>query len=864
MVILGIFKIVPIVCLHNSFSISRILLSHDIDVSDIEEGNADLEIPNKITNQEDAGSGSGGTSLSISTTSATVAEENLPKGKRRRAGSNATNPVEAEIGEQPRKKSRSVEQSSKAKDKSETGKNVSRARSRDREGVPPITISVAEHMQPTHNKIHKVGKASKSRQESENTSAMEWAHKGLPPFYPGEDELALHGKLQFQFDDEPSANRAWEKCTSTLQFDKDTKKLWQELQRPYGSQSSFLRHLVLMERYWRQGELILAPDASAKATSYTRSVQNRLKAYGSTITMKSTPEPPKPTPSVLPSSLPQSVAPAVTEALTGGTVLTAAAAAAAVTAVHLSSSPAPLQSPSSSGSLKETIPALPPAKVPHPKQQAKPQGKSQQNKSHSLAQVKPQVKPQVKAQGKPQVVQRIQPMLQVASVAPHVVKSPSTMKVSVKTSLPNQEATSPLRQQLAAQVASSVALSVVSISTPMSVTAGVTITAEPNVKPTSQLSHGKLQQILPKPQSSVASKSSPSSSFTLSTRVNTSSWEPTTHTASSRSQFMPISAPVVNLTRSISLTAVPSSPPSVPDLHPINSDGVSITRPSRSPSASLAQNSTSMSVSSRGSSGGFVSIIPTSPNKTVYSKPPSQSLNKPASITPIYTSQSLPSSVTVTASSASTVSSPAVLSTESRAPTAGKVHVTAGGKSFSLTIQQFKKLQALRQQRQQEQQCKRLGAKPGKEKERRERETTITPIPPVNQRDDLEVVEVRDTDSEGQQISFPTISAVCSGDQAKAMWNDESRAPEGDSNTHLSVSPSMVDITQIVGSQPELPVENLPKIPKTLTVTQIRKESSTFTKTVSASGMSLTITRQKCQTPVQPQISSPVLDIFPS
>ena len=836
----------------------RILLCHDIDVSDSEEVIADPEIPHEPVNQEDDASGAGATPSSVSATSPGTTEENLPKGKRRRAGSNATNP-DGEAGEQPRKKSRSLEQSGKGRDKSETGRNGSRARSRDRESVPPVTISVVEHSQSTHSKNNKGSKASKSKQESDNASAMEWVHKGLPPFYPGEEELALHGKFQFQFDDEPSANRAWEKCTSTLQFDKDTKKLWQELQRPYGSQSSFLRHLVLMERYWRQGELILAPDASAKATSYTRSVQNRLKAYGSTITVTSAPVAPKLATPVSQPTHTQAVSPAVAEALTGGTVLTAAAAAAAVTAVHLSSSPVPLPSPTSS---------LPPAKVTQPKQQVKPQSKPQQSKSQPLAQVKPQVKPPLKAQGKPQVVQRVQPVLQVASVAPQAVKSPSTIKVTVKPPPQIQDAISPPKHQLSqTQVTvSSGGLAVVSISTPLSVTSGVTITAEPKVKTSSQSSQGKLQPILPKP--TMASKSSsPSSSFTLSTRVSTSSWEPTHHTVTSRPQFVPISAPVVNLTRSISLTAVPSTPPSVPDLHPINLEGVSISRPNRSPSAALPLNSTSMSVSSRGSSGGFVSIIPTS-NKSVCSKPSSQSLNKPASITPIYTSQSLPSSVTVTstASSAPTVSSAAVLgNNDSRTQTAGKVHVTAGGKSFSLTIQQFKKLQALRQQRQLEQQnkLKRLGVKPGKQKDRRV-STTITPISSVDQRDDLEVVEVRENDGESQQNSFPTISAVCSGDQAKAMWNDESRPSESDASSSVPIAPAVLDITQIVGSQPKLAVESLPKIPKTLTVTQIRKDSPTFTKTVSASGMSLTITRHKCQTPVQPQISSPALDIFPS
>lgn len=225
----------------------------------------------------------------------------------------------------------------------------------------------------------------------------------------------------------------------------------------------------------------------------------------------------------------------------------------------------------------------------------------------------------------------------------------------------------------------------------------------------------------------------------------------------------------------------------------------------------------------------------------------------PASITPIYTSQSLPSPVSVTSSvpSNAPASSPAVASSDSKSSTQqkteGKVHVTAGGKSFSLTIQQFKKLQALRQQRQLEQ-------KKSQVVKRKVSSTATSTVTQHNQKDDLEVVEVQEI----QHSSLPTISAVCSGDQAKAMWNDESRNSESDSGVSISVEP--VDFI----SKSEIPVENLPKLPKALTVTQIRKESPPLPKAVSASGMSLTITRQKCQSPMTPQMSSPALDIFPS
>ncbi|KAJ8938586.1 hypothetical protein NQ318_013640 [Aromia moschata] len=63
------------------------------------------------------------------------------------------------------------------------------------------------------------------------------------------------------------------------------KRLWQELQKPYGNQSSFLRHLILLEKYfrygneYRNGDLVLSPNASHHSVNYSESVHNRLRAY---------------------------------------------------------------------------------------------------------------------------------------------------------------------------------------------------------------------------------------------------------------------------------------------------------------------------------------------------------------------------------------------------------------------------------------------------------------------------------------------------------------------------------------------------------------------------------------------------------
>lgn len=96
--------------------------------------------------------------------------------------------------------------------------------------------------------------------------------------FPGEEEMNLHGKIEFGNVREITP-QGWEKCATMIQYDRDTKMLWQELQRPYGNQSSFLRHLILLEKYYRSGDLILAPNASRNAINYSTSVQNRLISY---------------------------------------------------------------------------------------------------------------------------------------------------------------------------------------------------------------------------------------------------------------------------------------------------------------------------------------------------------------------------------------------------------------------------------------------------------------------------------------------------------------------------------------------------------------------------------------------------------
>ena len=44
----------------------------------------------------------------------------------------------------------------------------------------------------------------------------------------------------------------------------------QDLHYAYGNYAFFLRHLILLEKYWRNGDLILSDNASQKASGYIR------------------------------------------------------------------------------------------------------------------------------------------------------------------------------------------------------------------------------------------------------------------------------------------------------------------------------------------------------------------------------------------------------------------------------------------------------------------------------------------------------------------------------------------------------------------------------------------------------------------
>uniref|UniRef100_A0A182NR52 Uncharacterized protein n=1 Tax=Anopheles dirus TaxID=7168 RepID=A0A182NR52_9DIPT len=126
--------------------------------------------------------------------------------------------------------------------------------------------------------------------------------------FPGEEELGVHVNIPFSASSVRTPE-GWTKVTSTMQYDDSTRALWEELQKPYGNQSSFLRHLILLEKYFRNGDLVLSPQAKNNATTYSEAVQNRLRSYDN-VSTSSFPASPPALASLTPAA---SVAPAVVD-----------------------------------------------------------------------------------------------------------------------------------------------------------------------------------------------------------------------------------------------------------------------------------------------------------------------------------------------------------------------------------------------------------------------------------------------------------------------------------------------------------------------------------------------------------------------
>ncbi|XP_062553766.1 uncharacterized protein LOC134219091 isoform X1 [Armigeres subalbatus] len=130
--------------------------------------------------------------------------------------------------------------------------------------------------------------ASAEKRRKDESIDMAKALKANPnismrELFPGEEELGIHINIPFN-SVSTRTPEGWTKVNTTLQYDDSTRALWEELQKPYGNQSSFLRHLVLLEKYFRNGDLILSPQAKNNAATYSEAVQNRLRSFDNVAT----------------------------------------------------------------------------------------------------------------------------------------------------------------------------------------------------------------------------------------------------------------------------------------------------------------------------------------------------------------------------------------------------------------------------------------------------------------------------------------------------------------------------------------------------------------------------------------------------
>ncbi|SPP78256.1 uncharacterized protein LOC117581105 isoform X2 [Drosophila guanche] len=125
--------------------------------------------------------------------------------------------------------------------------------------------------------------------------------------FHGEEEMGLQFKVPFGCSSSQRTPEGWTRVQTFLQYDEPTRRLWEELQKPYGNQSSFLRHLILLEKYYRNGDLVLGAHASSNATVYTETVRQRLNSFDHGHSYAGSAAGKRPTAAASPGSLSQAV-----------------------------------------------------------------------------------------------------------------------------------------------------------------------------------------------------------------------------------------------------------------------------------------------------------------------------------------------------------------------------------------------------------------------------------------------------------------------------------------------------------------------------------------------------------------------------
>lgn len=182
--------------------------------------------------------------------------------------------------------------------------------------------------QQQQQKVQEELRQQQVRSSSEDISNLRTnPNISMRELFPGEEEMGLHVNLPFA--NSWRTPDGWTKVTSTVQYDEPTRRLWEELQKPYGNQSSFLRHLLLLEKYFRNGDLLLTPNANQNAITYAESVQHRLQAYDNI--------PPRPV--SIAQLLPQNTTAQTTADLASGKTITTANKAVTISKVNAPAKP---------------------------------------------------------------------------------------------------------------------------------------------------------------------------------------------------------------------------------------------------------------------------------------------------------------------------------------------------------------------------------------------------------------------------------------------------------------------------------------------------------------------------------------------
>lgn len=141
-----------------------------------------------------------------------------------------------------------------------------------------LKLKQQELLQQHQQKLHDEKRQQQLRSSNEDISNLRTnPNISMRELFPGEEETGLN--ISIPFGNSWRTPDGWQKVTTTIQYDEPTRKLWEDLQKPYGNQSSFIRHLLLLEKYFRNGDLLLVPNANHNAITYCESVQHRLQAF---------------------------------------------------------------------------------------------------------------------------------------------------------------------------------------------------------------------------------------------------------------------------------------------------------------------------------------------------------------------------------------------------------------------------------------------------------------------------------------------------------------------------------------------------------------------------------------------------------